>query len=68
MARERKTVDVWEFWLNHTGAWECETVELTRDLMRTNLKAYREAGFSPTIRKRRVRRELVASYEPKWRS
>jgi hypothetical protein len=69
MARERKTVDVWEFWFNYGNGngWECETVEYTLAAMRVNREAYIQAGCIPTIRKRRIAREKVDSYEPKWR-
>ena len=61
----RKTVDVWEFWIHHPGGWECEAIELTRDEMRANRKAYREAGYNPTIRQRRVHRDKLQSHDPK---
>jgi hypothetical protein len=38
---------------------------LTREEMQENRKAYREAGFSPRIRKRRVRRERLEDHDPK---
>lgn len=65
--RIRKTVDVWEIWLNHGygDGWECECIELTRQDMKENRKAYREAGYAPRIRKRRVRRELLQDHDPK---
>jgi hypothetical protein len=63
--RIRKTVDVWEFWLDHGQGPECECVELTREAMRENRKAYRAAGFDPHIRKRRVRRERLQQHDPK---
>jgi hypothetical protein len=65
MTRERKTVDVWEIWLDHGQGWECECIELTRAAMVENRKAYREAGYSPRIRRRRVRREALETHDPK---
>ena len=66
MARERKTVDVWEFWLDYGygDGPECETIELSRDAMRENRRLYREAGFSPRICKRRVPKDQVETYDP----
>jgi hypothetical protein len=64
MPRERKTVDVWEFWFDHGQGWECECIELTRKAMVENRKLYREAGSNPRIRKRRVARDKLATHDP----
>ena len=63
---ERKTVDVWEFWMDYGygDGWELETVELSREAMKTNRKAYNKAGFFPRIRKRRVRRDKLQNHAP----
>lgn len=67
MARERKTVDVWEFWLDYGygHGWELINTEDTYSMMRKNLAAYREAGYYPKIRKRRVHRDKWATHDPK---
>jgi hypothetical protein len=65
MTTIRKTVDVYEFWLNYGQGWECECIELTRDAMKENRDAYRKAGYSPRIRKRRVHRDRLATHDPK---
>ena len=51
MTSQRTTVDVWEIWLNYGDGWECEAIEKSRPDMITNRNAYREAGYSPLIRK-----------------
>ena len=65
MARERKTVDVWEIWLNYGQGCECDCIETSRADMKENRAAYRQAGFSPRIRKRRVRRDHLQNHDPK---
>jgi hypothetical protein len=42
MSYQRKTRDVWRFWLNYGQGWEHECTELTREAMRENRRAYRE--------------------------
>ena len=64
MTYQRKTVDVWEFWLYYEQGWECECIETSFKDMVENRKAYREAGFEPRIRRRRVRREKLAEHAP----
>ena len=42
MTYQRKTIDVWRFYVNYGGGWEHETTELTRAAMKENRKAYRD--------------------------
>lgn len=42
LARKRKTVDCWRFYVNYGHGWEHECTELTRAEMQANRKAYRE--------------------------
>lgn len=39
---QRKTIDVWKFYINYGSGWEHETTELTRETMKINRKAYLE--------------------------
>lgn len=52
--RERKTRDVWRFFVNYGQGWEHETTELSRDAMKENRRAYRESCPYP-LRIRRGR-------------
>lgn len=42
MTYQRKTRDVWRFYLNYGQGWEHEITELTREGMKENRQAYRE--------------------------
>lgn len=66
MSTQRKTVDVWEFWLDYGDGWTCDCIELTRAAMKENRKAYRDnCPYPLRIRKRRVRRENLETHDPK---
>lgn len=42
MAYQRKTRDVWQFFVNYGYGWEHELTEFTREEGRQRLKEYRE--------------------------
>jgi len=55
MAYVRKTVDVWEFYVNYGHGWEYETTEDTLEEMKINRKAYKEnCPYPLRIVKKRV--------------
>ena len=58
MKRERKTRDVWRFYLNYGQGWEHEITEFTLAGMRENRKAYRENCPEYPLRIRRGRERI----------
>lgn len=60
--KQRKTQDVWRFYVNYGQGWEHEHTDVTREEMKENRKAYRENCQYPfKIEKGRVRIENCAS-------
>lgn len=59
--RQRKTIDVWRFFVNYGHGWEHETTELTRADMIENRRLYREECKYPLrVVKGRERIEVAA--------
>ena len=62
---KRKTIDIWEIWVQHDGTWECDCIELTRKEAREQYKTYvQNCVFPVKIRKRRIKPENLASHNP----
>ena len=64
MARERKTIDVFELWSNYGHGWEVETEEATRFDAQEQRKCYREnTNGSFKIKKKRVLKSTLTDDE-----
>lgn len=60
MAYQRKTKDVWEFWVDYGQGWEHETTEASRKDAVAQRRCYRDNGIYAPIKIRRRREPIVA--------
>ena len=63
MARERKTVDCWRFFVNYGTGYEEECIEFTRKEMKVSRDAYRKnCSYPLEIRRSRMLKSEIDPY------